>query len=218
MRRVRPILALTQVLVCVICIGCITQAQPPEIPQEAQAALQYLLDLDHEDVVKDVGKQREGAVQALPDQKAAQAMTKLKKFAQEVEPQLIAILRDGPDPQKTLPQVQRSLEKQWARREAFLKKSPKLGLKEDDLKIARSMTQDDYVKGGLERFTRKYRENAVVMLAAIGSEEGKRELLAAKKAAIQRGDKVFQKVIEAALAQDKDTQPPATPGGLKVLP
>ena len=115
-------------------------------------------------------------------------------FKTALEPELIAVLRDGPDKQ-TIDETQRALEEQWKLREAFLSKNPKLGLKESEIRMAQSLTRESFISQGRAQVILKYREQAAIGLAAIGSPEA----IKALRESSQKGDESLQTVIKAAL-------------------
>lgn len=152
------------------------QAERAAIPQEAKVALQYYLDVDCE------------------IDRGSEPLNQLLKFKDVLAATLIALLREGPD-QEALAEFQRSLEQRWAQREAFLRQNPELGLKQEDLERARSVTKEAYVKQGREQFIRKYREKAAIGLAAIGSPEAIRTLSEVS----EKADEELRTVIQSAL-------------------
>lgn len=156
----------------------LAQTEKIAIPQEAMVALQYYLDVDCE------------------VDRGGEPLNQLLKFKDVLEASLITLLKEGPD-QQTLSEVQRTLDQRWAQREAFLRQNPELGLKEEDLQRARSVTKEDYIKQGREQFIQKYREKAAIGLAAIGSPEGIKTLREVSEKA--NGD--LRSVIQSALKQ-----------------
>jgi hypothetical protein len=172
----KAILLAAMAFVVVATLGYFSAAQRPELSADARFALQHFLDVDCE-----VNEQGE-------------ALNRMLTFRAELEPHLIAILRDGPDKQ-TLDEAQRSLEEQWNVREAYLRKNPDLGLKENELQIAKGQTRDAFLTEGRERIIRKYREKSAIGLAAIGSPEAIKTL----REVSEKGDEALRTVIQAAL-------------------
>ncbi len=163
--------------VIVAALGYFSAAQRPELPNDAKFALQHFLDVDCE----------------LNEQ--GEALNRFLTFKAVLEPQLIAVLRDGPDKQ-TLDETQRSLEEQWNQREAYLRKNPDMsGLKENELQIVKGLTRDVFISQGRERIIRKYREKSAIGLAAIGSPEAIKTLHEVG----DKGDEALRTVIQAAL-------------------
>jgi hypothetical protein len=158
-------------------LGYFSPAQRPELPNDAKFALQHFLDVDCEQ------KEEQG-----------EALNRMLTFKAVLEPHLIATLREGPDKQN-LDETQRSLEEQWNLREAYLRKNPDLGLKENELQIAKGLTKDAFISQGRERVIRKYREKSAIGLAAIGSPEAIKTL----REVNEKGDEALRTVIQAAL-------------------
>lgn len=158
--------------------GSLMRAQQPAIAAEARAALRYFLDTDCEVV------------------NGSNPVGQLLKYKVELEPVLIALLNKGPEPE-ALSEVQRYLETSWARREAFLRENPQLGLKDEDLKILREMKREDYIKSGHDRFVQKHREKAAIGLAAIGSPAA----LTALQEASKEANESLRTVIQSALTK-----------------
>ena len=157
-------------------LGYFSAAQRPELSSDAKIAVQHFLDTDCE--LKEQGE----------------ALNRMLAFMAAVEPYLIAVLRDGPDKQ-TLDELQRSLEEQWSVREAYLRKNPDLGLKENELQIAKGVTKDAFISQARDRVILKYREKSAIGLAAIGSPDA----IKALREAGEKGDEALRTVIQAAL-------------------
>lgn len=133
------------------------QVERTEIPQEAQAALQYFLDVDCE---VDAG---------------SEPLDRLLKYKDVLQARLITLLKEGPDA-SALASFEPTLEQRWAQRQAFLGQEPELGLKEEELQLATGVTKEQYLRQGRQQFIRKYREKAAVALAAIGTPEARKVL------------------------------------------
>ena len=96
------------------------------------------------------------------------AMRPLLAHRDQAEPELARVLAEGPD--AAMLEARRSaLEEQWDRREAFLRSNPDLGLNPDDLLTVHSVQREEFVEGGIARFSRTARERAVHGLAALGT-------------------------------------------------
>ncbi len=159
-------------------MGSLLWAEQPAITAEARAALRYFLDTDCEVV------------------NGSNPLDQLLKYKVELEPLLLTLLKSGPDPE-ALAEVQRYLESSWARREAFLRENPQLGLNEDEMKILRETKKEDYLRLGRDRFVEKHREKAAIGLAAIGSPAALRALQEASK----EENESLRTVIQSALAK-----------------
>jgi len=173
--QIKATLLTAMAFLIVATFGYLSAAQRPELPAEAKAALKHFLDVDCEDTEQ------------------GEALKKMLTFKEALEPELIAVLRDGPDKQ-TLDQAQRALEEEWNLREAFLRKNPKLGLKESELQNVRSLTRESFINQGRAQIILKYREKSAIGLVAIGSPEATKAL----REVSQKGDESLQTVIKAA--------------------
>lgn len=141
----------------------ISQIAAPSWAQQATLSAQAQTALDHYLKVEcTVGETR-------------QTLTELLQFKPEIESTLIGILRNGPD-KNTLEKYRRVREDQWTRRESFLKRHPPRDLSQEDVKILGGMTKESYVKGGLARLRRTYRNKAAVALVEIRSADARKAL------------------------------------------
>jgi hypothetical protein len=171
------------ILIASILVGAATldlrgQARSTAISAESLSALQYFLDVDCEID----GRTR--------------AVEQLLKYKIELEPRLVTLLKEGPD-QQALAEMQRGLEQRWSQREAFLRQDPKMGLTEEQLRLAKSVTKEAYINQGREQFVRKYRQKAAIGLAAIGSPEALKTL----REVSAKADEDLREVIRAATAR-----------------
>ena len=145
-------------LVILILGGFVTaRGQETVVTPEAAAALRHFLAVDCE-----VGQEGVALEQLLP-------------HAEQLEPELRELLRDGPDG-STRDEVRESLEAEWDRREAFLSSNPQLGLSPDHLLAVHAVQREEYLERGTARFANLCRERAVIGLAAIGSPTALRTL------------------------------------------
>ncbi len=154
----------------------ISQAQKVVLSPEALAALTYYLNVDCE-----IPLRRDGLDQIL-------------KYKDVLEPRLISLLKEGPD-EESLAAVRRDLEESWSAREKFLAQNPQLGLTENQLKLARGVSRDEYLEQGRKQFILKYKEKAAIGLAAIGSPLGLKTL----REAATKSDETMRAVINGAL-------------------
>ncbi|MGH9929114.1 MAG: hypothetical protein ACREA9_07795 [Pyrinomonadaceae bacterium] len=178
MKKTVKVVLIATVGMVLVGVGYLSRAQSQEVPKDALLALQYFWDVDCE--LKEPGE----------------ALNRVLVYKAALEPHLIATLRNGPD-QQALSEVDKSLEEQWSRRDAYLKNNPNLGLKENELQIAKGVTREAYIKQGREQVIRKYREKSAIALAAIGSPEAIKTL----REVSEKGDRDLQTVIQAALAR-----------------
>ncbi len=178
MRRTAKTFFFASVLLGVATLDLRAQVRTAAISAEGLAALQYFLDVDCE-----IGGR-------------TQAVDQLLKFKIELEPRLITLLKEGPD-QEALAEMQRGLEQRWSQREAFLRQDPQIGLTEEQLRVAKSLTKEAYINQGREQFIRKYRQKAAIGLAAIGSPEALKTL----REVSAKGDEDLREVIRAATAR-----------------
>lgn len=148
-------------------------------------ALQLYLDLDHEDVLENPDEMGE----------SPQALRKVLEFQKNLEPEFIRLLDKGLDDQ-VLQKRARFLEEQWTRREAFLKKKPNLGLKEDDYIILRKTTKEAYVNQGRQQLIQRYQEKAIGALRAINTPTA---ILALRNFRTKTENKVLKKLIDRKL-------------------
>ena len=123
MRRTAKTFFFASVLLGVATLDLRAQVRTAAISAEGLAALQYFLDVDCE-----IGGR-------------TQAVDQLLKFKIELEPRLITLLKEGPD-QEALAEMQRGLEQRWSQREAFLRQDPQIGLTEEQLRVAKSLTKE----------------------------------------------------------------------------
>jgi hypothetical protein len=175
-RTVKAILLTAITLLIVAMLGYFSAAQTTEPSADAKTALKHFLDVDCE-----VGEEGE-------------ALNRLLSFKTDLEPQLIAELRDGPDKQ-TLDESQRALEEQWNVRQAYLSRKPNLGLNAKQLQVVIGLTREAFITEGREQIILKHRENAAIGLAAIGSPEA----IKALRQVSEKGDEALKTVIQAAL-------------------
>ncbi len=178
MKRHAKILAAGLFLLTMVASTSISQTQKVVLSSEALAALNYYLNVDCEIPVR-----RDGLDQLL-------------KFKDVLEPRLISLLKEGPD-EESLAGVRRDLEESWSAREKFLAQNPQPGLTEDQLKLARGVSRDEYLEQGRKQFILKYKEKAAIGLAAIGSPLGLRTL----REAVAKSDETMRAVINSALKQ-----------------
>ncbi len=177
MRRTARAFFLASILLGAVTLDLRGQA-PTAISAESLAALRYFLDVDCEINGRTV------------------AVEQLLRYRAELEPRLITLLREGPDPE-ALAEMQRGLEQRWSQREAFLRQDPKIGLTEEQMRLAKSVSKEAYINQGREQFIRKYRQKAAIGLAAIGSPEA----LKALREASAKADEDLRAVIRAAIAR-----------------
>jgi hypothetical protein len=98
------------------------------------------------------------------------------QFKPDLESSLLDILRNG-QTQKALENRYRDIrERQWARRQSFLKQNPQLGLSKEDSDIILAKTKESYINEGLARITRHYRRKAAISLLTIDSAEARKAL------------------------------------------
>jgi len=149
-------------------------AQPQPTP-DAGRALEYYLNVDCF-----VGEKRK-------------PLTELLQFKDAVEPTLQSILRSGPD-QQTRSKFEKHLEREWERRDMFLKTNSRSGLTERQLGILRNVKKEDYFRTSLNNIVSRYRARAAFALAAIQS---KTALTALDE--VRRDDESMRSVIATAL-------------------
>jgi hypothetical protein len=155
-------------------------AQEPQISAEARAALHYFLQVDCE-------------VDTRGD-----ALSSVLKF-RELIPLLAQALREGPDAE-TSSKNDRSLEEQWNSREQYLKGNPSLGLKDDQVQLARQVTKESYIKTGRENLIKKYRQKAAVGLAAFNTPDAQKAL----QAAMNDPDESVRAAVKAAQSRMRE--------------
>lgn len=125
---------------------------------------------------------------------AGVALAHLLVHAQALEPELIAVLRDGPDatPSSALRQ---EAEQAWERRAAFLATNPPLGLAPDHVLAVHAVDREAWIEARLTRTVRKERERAAAALAHIASPAALRALRQTRRA-----DPALRGAINALLA------------------
>jgi hypothetical protein len=193
-------------LILLVSEGCqfLKKSTPQNNPD---AALQYFLSLDHEDVRKDAPvSDHEGTSNALQN---------VLRFQHILERQLIGLLKHGPDMQ-TLHKFNLIAEDQWDRRQTFLNSNHNLGLTAKELSQANSVSRPSYIQRSVAQLTRKYREKSVIALAAIGSPAALASLSEVAQSPTTDAD--MRRVIDSAL--EHYGRPPirlGAPGGLDLI-
>jgi hypothetical protein len=166
-------------------VASTASAQDAAPPPEALAALRHFVLVDCE-----VGE--EGS-----------ALDGVLLHAEALEPELGRLLVDGPDG-PLLDEVTAALEQEWERRAAFLESNPRLGLDADALRDVLSISREEFIAMGRQRFDLNSREKAVVGLAAIGS-AGARSTL--REAIARVGNEGLRELIRSALKGMRREQP-----------
>ncbi len=121
-----------------------------------------------------------------------------------IEPVLINYLSNGPD-EDAIATAQRVLEDQWKRHEESLKNQPSMKMAEQQIRALKAITKDAFMRDGLTRFTKQYREKSAVALAEIGTTQAQQALAEAKKT----GDSELRNAIKAATERRKSIAPAA---------
>jgi hypothetical protein len=193
-------------LMLLVSEGCqfLKKSTPQNTPE---AALQYFLSLDHEDIRKDAPvSDREGTSDALQN---------ILRFQHILERQLIGLLKHGPDMQ-TLHRFNRVAEDEWDRRQTFLNSNHNLGLTANELGKAKSISRPSYVQRSVAQLTRKYGERSVIALAAIGSPAALASL--SEVARNPTTDADMRRVIDSALEHyGRPPIRPRAPDGLDFI-
>jgi hypothetical protein len=165
--------------------------QDAPLDQEAAGALRHYLFVDCE-----VGE--EGS-----------ALHGLLLHADSLEPELGRLLLEGPR-DSMLDEVAEALENEWERREAFLATNPRLGLDPEALLAVHSLSHEDFIEQGRQRFDLVCRERAAAALGAIGTPSALRTL----RQALPLVDEGARNLIVATLKRSRSAggQPPRSHG------
>ena len=128
------------------------------------------------------------------------SLTAVLERKEMLEPHLIAVLRQGPEPEQ-IETVRLTVEGQWQALERFLKGQPSLGLSLQNTVRLQSIKKEEYVERGVRTFIRKHREGAAVALAAIGSPAAMEALRE-----VAQSDQILLPIITAAIARFQGQQ------------
>jgi hypothetical protein len=165
--RFSDLCSMVLILVSLVCVRVDASGQSvdfsADLKAEAQAALQYYINLD-------CGAGR------LTETWPPTSLERLLRIAEsepEVENGLIGFLRSGLDPDRSKA-MSSVLEDEWSDLKSFLDQKPELGFQSDDMRIIQNLIErkDTYIAQGLARIMKKYRERsafALLLLANRGS-------------------------------------------------
>ena len=174
-------------LMGVLVLACLNQAQGQTLTKEISTALRHFL------VVDCAIAQEQDSFIAL-----AKAYAALDSTSQsQVDRQLQDLLTKGPSA-KDLDRFEKSLNRQWESRDAFLKKHPRLGLKKDYLEIATKTGKEAFIAERRAEFILRQRTRAAFAVAATGSPEGIKRLSELRET---MKDEALREAIIAALAR-----------------